>query len=161
MPLTDEERIAARQAAVSAVMDRKRAKVQPGQAWRMPRSKLGRTVKVTGVSGNWVHYDLIAGSGPDKRRVSLVSFLASYKPVPEQVPPRLLSTDERLMARHLLQELRETAASVRNAIEPATGVLRITDEAWREQWKALTRNLDYFTDEVVGKGKPASPYGRI
>ena len=71
--------------------------------------------------------------------------------------PRLLSADERIQARHLLQVLMEHARTARNAIEPYTGILRITDEAWAGQWAALKRDLDAFTEQVR-QGKPAAPY---
>lgn len=70
---------------------------------------------------------------------------------------RLLRKDERIQARHLLQVLSEQARDVRNAVEPFTGVLRITDEAWIGQWEALKRDLDAFTEQVR-QDKPAAPY---
>jgi len=86
--------------------------------------------------------------------------LRSLQPLARE-EQRLLTVDERLMARHYLQELKEGVPGVRDAMEPYTGVVRITDEAWYGQWAALTRNLDYFTEEVVRKRRPATPYGRI
>jgi hypothetical protein len=65
--------------------------------------------------------------------------------------------DERIQARHLLQVLSEQAKAVRNAVEPATGVSRITDEAWFGQWAAMTKALDDFT-EGVREGRPPAPY---
>ena len=70
---------------------------------------------------------------------------------------RLLRKDERIQARHLLQVLSEQARTARNAVEPFTGVLRITDEAWIGQWDALKRDLDAFTERVK-QDQPASPY---
>lgn len=70
---------------------------------------------------------------------------------------RPLTTDERIEARHLLQVLAERARSVRNAMEPETGVLAITDEAWFAEWEQATRDLDAFT-ERVRQGLPAHPY---
>ena len=68
---------------------------------------------------------------------------------------RNLTRTERIRARHLLQELSENARSVRNALDPAHGMLAVTDEAWRDQWLALTRDLDAFTGRVIS-GKPAA-----
>lgn len=70
---------------------------------------------------------------------------------------RRLRSDERIQARHLLQVLSEQARTVRNAMEPLTGVLQLTDEVWIAQWEALTRDLDAFT-ERVRQDKPAAPY---
>lgn len=70
---------------------------------------------------------------------------------------RLLRRDERIQARHLLQVLSEQAKDVRNAMEPVTGVLRITPETWAAQWAALKRDLDNFTEQVR-QDRPASPY---
>lgn len=65
---------------------------------------------------------------------------------------RPLTKDERNHARHLLQELSEHAKSVRNAIEPETGVMMVTDMQWKEQWESLTAALDLFTKDVMPKG---------
>jgi hypothetical protein len=65
---------------------------------------------------------------------------------------RKLTKSERNHARHLLQELSENARSVRNAVEPETGVMTITAEAWAAQWAALTASLDLFTQDVTGRG---------
>lgn len=70
---------------------------------------------------------------------------------------RPLSKEERIQARHLLQVLSEHARSVRDAIEPHTGILSITDEAWCAQWAALTRDLDAYTENVKA-GRPPYPY---
>jgi hypothetical protein len=61
---------------------------------------------------------------------------------------RQLTKSERNELRHYLQELTERARSVRNAVEPETGVLGLTVEAWRSQWEALTRNIDSITDSM-------------
>lgn len=61
---------------------------------------------------------------------------------------RELTKAERIQARHLLQVLSEQARSVRNAVEPNAGVLRITDETWEQQWAALRKDLDAFTERV-------------
>lgn len=61
---------------------------------------------------------------------------------------RPLDKQERIYARHLLQELSEQAKLVRNAMDPLHGMHTITVEAWREQWDALTKNLDYFTEQA-------------
>lgn len=63
---------------------------------------------------------------------------------------RALTRQERIEARHLLQELSEHALSVRNAMDPLPGMHTITAEAWQEQWAALTAQLDYFTRKVTG-----------
>ena len=60
---------------------------------------------------------------------------------------------ERIRARHLLQELSEQALTVRNAMDPQHGMMRITSEAWAEQWASLIRELDFFTAQVTsGRG---------
>lgn len=61
---------------------------------------------------------------------------------------RSLTKAERNELRHHLQVLSEQAKAVRNAIEPDTGRLNITVEVWRDQWTALTRNLDFLTDQM-------------
>lgn len=137
---------------------RRREKVTPGQEWHMPSSPIGRTVRLTSVSDYWVDYELVSGTGPRERRITLASLLATYQPGPPE--SRDLSVDERMMARHLLQDLKEAIPSVRDAMEPATGVLRITDRAWYVQWEQLTKGLNYFTDEVVRRRRPPAPYGR-
>jgi hypothetical protein len=71
---------------------------------------------------------------------------------------RLLTKRERVDLRHYLQVLTEQARAVRNAIEPDTGVLAITDEAWAGQWAALTRDLDSVTERITG---PATEQGGI
>lgn len=71
--------------------------------------------------------------------------------------PRPLTKAERIQARHLLQVLSEQARSVRNAVEPYTGKLNITDEVWAAQWEALKRDLDAFT-KGVQEGSAPAPY---
>lgn len=61
---------------------------------------------------------------------------------------RPLDKQERILARHLLQMLSEHAKLVRNAMDPLHGMHTITVEAWREQWDALTSDLDHFTEQV-------------
>jgi hypothetical protein len=68
-------------------------------------------------------------------------------------PARDMSLDERMWARHLLQELTEHARLVRNAIDPYSGVKVVTTEAWAEQWASLTKVLDTFTKDVLA-GRP-------
>jgi len=63
---------------------------------------------------------------------------------------RPLDKMERIEARHLLQVLSEQALSVRNAMDPQHGMYTVTDDAWAEQWRALTRDLDFFTGKVMG-----------
>jgi hypothetical protein len=70
---------------------------------------------------------------------------------------RQLTKQERIQARHLLQVLSELARQVRNAVEPVTGVLSITDDAWYAQWDAMKRDLDDFT-EGVREGRSPAPY---
>jgi hypothetical protein len=124
---------------------------------------------VTGLIGMWdgmrAVYTLSDSDWADWRATlgGLLEELASHldaldaldeAPVPGR---RKLSPEERIQARHLLQVLSEQARDVRNAVEPYTGVLSITDEAWCAQWAALTRALDNFT-EGVRAGRPPSPY---
>lgn len=61
---------------------------------------------------------------------------------------RLLTSHERVVARHWLQELSEHALAARNALDPAHGRLAVTDEVWIGQWAALRRPLDTFTENV-------------
>jgi hypothetical protein len=68
-------------------------------------------------------------------------------------PPRQLTKSERNHARHLLQALIETARAARDAIEPETGMLAVTDQAWERQWVQLKADLDLFTSDVMPKGK--------
>lgn len=63
-------------------------------------------------------------------------------------PSRPLTKAERSELRHHLQELSENAKSVRNAVEPETGVHTVTAQAWDDQWAALTRNLDAITQQI-------------
>lgn len=52
------------------------------------------------------------------------------------------------MARHYLQELMENARLARNALDPMSGVMAVTDAAWQAQWNSLRKDLDRFTDNV-------------
>lgn len=61
---------------------------------------------------------------------------------------RNLTRHERILARHYLQVLSEQALTVRNAMDPEWGMLGVTDEAWAEQWAALTKDLDAYTENV-------------
>jgi hypothetical protein len=61
---------------------------------------------------------------------------------------RQLTKGERNEARHLLQELSETARLVRNAVEPETGVFVLTAEQWEQQWNQMTLALEVFTAQV-------------
>ena len=84
--------------------------------------------------------------------------LVPYGSVQSQAKaPRLLRDDERIQARHLLQVLAERARALRNAMEPRTGVLRVTDESWAREWEGMTRDLAAYTDQVR-QDKPAHPY---
>lgn len=62
---------------------------------------------------------------------------------------RKLTDQERIEARHLLQELSENAKNVRDAMDPLHGVLGLTDEAWLVQWAGLIRQLEYFTGKIL------------
>jgi hypothetical protein len=70
---------------------------------------------------------------------------------------RNLTRTERIRARHLLQELSEHARTVRNAMDPVSGMLAVSYEAWASQWRELTRALDYFTCTVMPPAQPAPP----
>jgi hypothetical protein len=61
---------------------------------------------------------------------------------------RNLTRQERIEARHRLQELSEQAQSVRNAMDPVSGMMAVSDETWRQQWLSLRRELDAFTSRV-------------
>jgi hypothetical protein len=66
------------------------------------------------------------------------------------VADRPLDRTERIEARHLLQELSENARSVRDAMDPVSGmpVIRVTQ--WQEQYESLTAQLRYFTERLPG-----------
>jgi hypothetical protein len=83
-------------------------------------------------------------SGPIVRKWRLVPVIDW-----EARKPRPLDKNERNWFRHLLQELSERARSVRNAVEPETGLLMITDKTWAEQWAALTAAIDSYTSDVI------------
>lgn len=68
-----------------------------------------------------------------------------------------LTIDQRIEARHLLQSAMETCRSVRNAMEPQTGVMRITVESLERQINQVIAPLEQFA-ERVREGKPANPY---
>jgi hypothetical protein len=70
-------------------------------------------------------------------------------------PPRALSLNERIWARHLLQELYSHTQPVRKAMDPQEGVRIVTDVQWAEQWQALKRALDVFTEDVIA-GRPVT-----
>ena len=63
--------------------------------------------------------------------------------------PRRLTPEERIEARHWLQQLAEQARQVRDAMDPQHGILAITDTAWAAQWAALRKELDDFTGRVA------------
>lgn len=66
---------------------------------------------------------------------------------------RTLTRHEKILARHYLQLLMEGARQVRDAMDPNYGRLHITDEVWQEQWLALRKHLDEFTESVIdGRG---------
>ena len=62
---------------------------------------------------------------------------------------RKLTGQERIEARHWLQQLSEQARSVRNAMDPSHGHLAVTDEVWAAQWASLRKDLDGFTCRVM------------
>lgn len=62
---------------------------------------------------------------------------------------RPLTRTERIEARHLLQELSENARSVRNALDPVSGMHTIRLNAWRAQYDSLVAQLRYFTDQLA------------
>lgn len=61
---------------------------------------------------------------------------------------RKLTDEERIEARHWLQQLSEQARMVRDAMDPRHGVLNITDDVWIDQWVSLKSELEKFTDRV-------------
>lgn len=74
---------------------------------------------------------------------------------------RNLTRQERIEARHLLQELMENARTARNALDPVSGMLAVSDEAWQEQWQSLKLALEKFSGKVMpvpevcpGSGRP-------
>jgi hypothetical protein len=70
---------------------------------------------------------------------------------------RVLTKNERVELRHFLQVLMEHSRTVRNAIEPDSGRLRITAEAWADQWLALRKDLDALTEQIL----PGSTVRRV
>lgn len=65
---------------------------------------------------------------------------------------RLLTAQERLWLRHLLQMLSEQARTVRDSVAPGNG-LKITDHVWAAQWAALKKEMDDYTADLLsGKG---------
>lgn len=73
--------------------------------------------------------------------------------------PRPMTRQERILARHWLQELSEQAKVVRDAVHPNYGVHTVTDIQWEEQWLTLRKNLDGFTADVMAGRTPASIKG--
>lgn len=61
---------------------------------------------------------------------------------------RKLTRQERIEARHLLQELSENARSVRNAMDPVNGVMTVRVSQWSAQYESLVAQLKYFTDKI-------------
>ena len=70
----------------------------------------------------------------------------SARPTTERIMNRQLTKNERIRARHLLQELSEQAKSIRNAMDPLHGIMYIDHDMWEEQWNSLKKELDYFTE---------------
>ena len=59
-----------------------------------------------------------------------------------------MTRNERIEARHWLQELSEHAKSVRNAMDPQHGMHTIRVSQWRDQLTELTADLDAFTGRL-------------
>ena len=72
---------------------------------------------------------------------------------------RQLTGEERIEARHLLQALGELSRSVRDAMDPQHGVLGLTGDAWEQQWKGMTKELDAFTERVKAGKRAAGGVG--
>lgn len=68
---------------------------------------------------------------------------------------RRLTPEERIEARHWLQQLAEQARAARNAMDPAHGVAAVTVDVWAAQWRSLKTELDDFTHRVI-ENRPAS-----
>lgn len=71
-----------------------------------------------------------------------------HRPAREYPRGRKLTAGERNELRHYLQVLSEQARSVRNAVEPETGVVAIHLGQWQSQWDALKRDLDSVTERL-------------
>jgi hypothetical protein len=67
---------------------------------------------------------------------------------PGPVPDLPLTRTERIRARHLLQELSEHARSVRNAMDPVSGMHTIRRSQWQAQYEALIAALRKFTEDI-------------
>lgn len=61
---------------------------------------------------------------------------------------RPLTKQERIEARHLLQELSENARSVRNAMDPLHGMHTIRMSQWQDQYDSLIAQLKFFTESL-------------
>jgi hypothetical protein len=68
---------------------------------------------------------------------------------PDPAPDRPMTRTERIQVRHLLQVLSEHALSVRNAMDPVSGMHTIRLSAWRAQYDSLTAQLKSFTDRLA------------
>jgi hypothetical protein len=68
---------------------------------------------------------------------------------------RLLTVQERMWLRHLLQQLSEVSKIVRDGIVPGNG-LNITDEIWAEQWEALKKEMDDYTKKLSSGQGPVA-----
>jgi hypothetical protein len=62
---------------------------------------------------------------------------------------RPLTAQERIEARHLLQELSEQAKGVRDAMDPVHGMHTIRLDTWRAQYDSLIAQLRYFTERLT------------
>jgi hypothetical protein len=61
---------------------------------------------------------------------------------------RPMTAGERIEARHLLQELSETARAARSAMDPVSGMLAVRVSQWQAQYESLTAQLRYFTERL-------------
>jgi hypothetical protein len=61
---------------------------------------------------------------------------------------RLLSANERVELRHMLQVLSEIARTVRSAMDPQHGMPNVPVSAWHRQWASMTSDLNTFTGRL-------------
>lgn len=59
-----------------------------------------------------------------------------------------LTRQQRIEARHLLQELMEHARTARNALDPVSGMHTVRRDAWRAQYESLVAELRRFTERL-------------
>jgi hypothetical protein len=80
------------------------------------------------------------------------------EPAGHEAADRPLDKMERMRARHLLQELSENAKSVRNAMDPGTGMHTIRVSQWLAQYDSLVAELKFFTDKLRGEARLLWPW---